>query len=493
MTKDGYSNREIKRGISLTFFSQLVKIGLSLVSLPLLARYLEPSDFGYFAIIFALYLVFDLIRDLGISVAQLGMEDASDNQRSEYFWISLYSSVFFFAIALVFYSIIIAALSMTNNFYQFLILNFGLIINGFGSQFLLDLRLKLKFKSIAGIDSLASLLSIIAAVSVAWSHNGIWALVIQQMLLSLITASLAFLLSDFRPIANFKTAIHFRNIKNCLWMSASQVIDLLSKSLVTLQLGKEFSLTEIGMYDRAQQLQNIPNNSLNIPVRNVALPIMRRSMFDTDKLQENLLKTQFVLLNIAFLMYSYLFINADEIIYLIYGSKYAASVPIFEILLIIGMVQSASHIGIWVLLLSKINKSNLHLSLVNLTLVLISVQIGLEFGLLPALFGLLVANLLKTGAIFEVARRNSGFKLNRLFLQSLILLLAYISISLLLASLMAFLSSTLVTGVVFVFSAMFLLLSSSVLLSFCHIFPNEGSNDFIALLSFLRQFIRRFM
>ena len=225
----------------------------------------------------------------------------------------------------------------------------------------------------------------------------------------------------------------------------------------------------------------------------MALPILRRVMFETDRLQESLLKTQFVLLNVSFLLYSFLYINAGEIIDLIYGNKYVSSVPIFEVLLIIGMVQSASHVGIWITLISKTNKSNLNLSLINFIIVLVSVQLGLEYGLLSALTGLLFANVFKTGAIFEVARRNSGLEIKKLFLQSFILLSAYISIALLLASLITFLSSTLATGALFVVGALFLLLSSSILLSTSHTFPNQGSNDFLALLSSSRRFFQRYI
>ena len=384
MSEDGYLSREIHSGISLTFLNQFIKISLSLISLPLLARYLEPADFGYFAIIFALYLVFDLVRDLGISVAQLGKQDASDSQKSEYFWISIYSGIFFFVLSFVFYSIIVEVLNIPSKYPHFFILNFGLVINGFGSQFLLDLRFRLKFKTLAGIDSLASLFSIIAAVSIALAQSGIWALIIQQILLSLITATLAFLVSDFRPSFHFKRHTHFRGIKNGLWMSASQVIDLLSKSLVTFQLGKEFSLTEIGMYDRAQQLQNIPNNSLNIPVRNVALPILRRVMFETDRLQESLLKTQFVLLNVSFLLYSFLYINAGEIIDLIYGNKYVSSVPIFEVLLIIKLQSLEILLFLQIIFSSLIIVPNLEI-IVGVIHFLVPFPIILSFGVEPLL------------------------------------------------------------------------------------------------------------
>jgi O-antigen/teichoic acid export membrane protein len=490
MTKDDYLNRDMQRGITLTFLNQLIKIALSLVSLPLLARYLDPSDFGYFAIIFSLFILFDLVRDLGISVGQLGKKDSTDRQKSEYFWISTISGVFFFAVSVVFYFITVSALNVPNYFFEFLILNSGLIINGFGSQFLLDLRFELRFKVIAGIEFLANFLSIIVAITLALTHSGIWALVIQQMLLSLMTTLLAFLFSDFRPLSYLKTRPHFTNIKNGLWMSASQVLDILSRSLTTLQLGREFSLTDMGMYDRAQQLQNIPNNALNIPARNVALPILRRVMFNPENLQKSLMKTQFVILNIAFLIYSFLFINASEIIDLLYGSKYVASVPIFEILLIIGMVQSASHVGIWVTLISQLNKSNLYLSLVNLIIVFGLVQIGLEFGLLPALVSLLFANVLKTGAIFQVARRNSGLNLNKLFLQGFILFIAYLSVALLLAYMVSFLTSLLVGAAQFVLSALLLLLFSSLLLSISHTFPNGGRNDFRVLLSLSRRLFK---
>jgi PST family polysaccharide transporter len=487
MSNDDYEFRNVHRGITFTFFNQLIKIALSLISLPLLARYLQPSDFGYFAIIFALFIFFDLVRDLGISLVQFGKFDSTKIQKSEFFWISTISGVFFFAISIVFYFIVVAALNVPNYFLQFLFLNLGLLFNSFGSQYLLELRFKLRFKTIAGIEFLANFFSIIVAIVIAMLHFGIWALVLQQMVLSLIIALLAFLLSDFRPLSFPKNLTRFTEIRNGLWMSSSQVIDMLSKSLVTLQLGREFSLNDMGMYERAQQLQNIPNNALNIPARNVALPILRRIMFDAEKLQESLKKTQFVLLNVAFLIYSFIFVNASEIIDLVYGDRYVASISIFEILLLIGMIQSASHVGIWVILISKLNRNNLYLSLINLFLIFVFVQIGLLFGFVPALISLLFANVLKTLAIFVAARKNSGLNLDKLFLQSFILLGTYMFVALLISSLINFLSPHLRSGSQFALSAFLLVFFSSSLLSINHNFSNKERNDFQVLISLLKR------
>ena len=60
----------IKKSSSL-ISSQLIRIILQLVSIPILARYVSVQDFGVFAIISAYIGFFQKIKDGGLSLAAL--------------------------------------------------------------------------------------------------------------------------------------------------------------------------------------------------------------------------------------------------------------------------------------------------------------------------------------------------------------------------------------------------------------------------------------
>jgi PST family polysaccharide transporter len=392
----------------------------------------------------------------------------------------------FYALSLVIFELVTKSLNLPYQFFQFMILNLGILFNGFSSQFIVDLRIKLKFSVLARIELLTNILSAFAAIYLALHRFGIWALVIQQLVPTIVFALLTYYYSDFRPKKPSKLISHFKLVRSGLWMSVSQVIDMLSISLVTIQLGREFTLDEIGLYDRAQQLRNIPIVSLGFPVRNFSLPILRNVMHKTERLEDLLIKWQLPLLHTLLFIYSCLYINATVIIELVYGANYLTSVPIFRILIVIGMVQSASQLGVWVTLLSSFSKINLYLSFTNLFIVFISVQIGLLFGIYEAIIGLLIANSLKLVTTFCAARIVSIISFNKLFTSSIGLLLSYVSITLVLSFISTASLLTLMPGVTFLINLVILTIFTMFLLSQSHVFNNSYKNDLYVLLGFFK-------
>lgn len=483
-------NQAIRVGITGTFLNQTLKLLISVVSLPILARCLTPSDFGYFSIMFAIYLVLDLLRDLGISAYQLGEKDLSHSERTGFFWVSAVSGAVFFIISFVLFELLSFVLEIPYNLNEIIVLNFGLVINGISSQFLLDLRFKLRYKRIVLVEILATSTSVLVAISIALGNGGIWALILQQLTLSLVSAVLFIKISNFRPSSPIRIQIDIRNIKHGLWMSASQVTDLLSKSLVTLQLGREVSLTELGLFDRAQQLQNIPNNSLNIPIRNMSLPILRNYVHEKMVFENILVKWQFVVLNISLFCYSILFINASTIITGIYGENYLSSIPLFKVLLLVGMVQSASHVAIWTILLSKISVSSFRLSLANLFLISVFVQFGLMFGLLQALISLLVANFCKLLLILRTSHKISGINMSKIQKHSISLLIFYFTFSIIISYAGSFSANYLSDINTISVKILLMVLSTIVLLSLTHVFHSSGRNDLWALILLFKRHLK---
>lgn len=478
----------LRSGISGTLLSQSLKLFIQIGSLPILARTIEPAEFGYFSIIFAIYLVFDLVRDLGLSIYQFGAQNVSTSQRTNLFWVSVISGFIFYLLALPVIQVLSSILDIPHNIKLYSILFLGLVINGVSAQFLADLRINLKFKSIAVSDISSVFLSVTFSIGIALGNGGVWALVCQQLALSFVSGLLYFHNSQFRPGFPNDLFASFRDFKLSLLITITQLIDLLSKSLITFQFGREISLTQMGYLDRAQQLQNIPNNSLNVPIRNLSLPILRSIATQKRELEKSLLRWQFVLLNISFLSYSFLFINSDLIIHTVYGKDYVSAELIFKIFFLIAMVQSTSHVGIWVILLSKANILSLKLSLFNLILVFVSVQIGLAFGIIQALIGLLIANFFKSIQIFSIARKISGLSLKNLQKQSFLLLVTYFSFSFVVIFLLAEGLDSFGNLNLFILNNLLLLAFFLLLLCFTHLFPNLGKNDFLALVIFVRKY-----
>src|SRR5262245_65538655 len=82
------------RGGSARLCSQVATLLLRVGSLALLARLLDPKDFGLVGMVTAFTGVLNLFRDFGLSSATVQRGQVSDDQVSTLFWINVLVGVF---------------------------------------------------------------------------------------------------------------------------------------------------------------------------------------------------------------------------------------------------------------------------------------------------------------------------------------------------------------------------------------------------------------
>ncbi|MFX5718569.1 oligosaccharide flippase family protein, partial [Acinetobacter baumannii] len=76
------------RGGGITIASQMVKVVLMLGSTVILARLLNPTDYGLVVMVLAVVGVGEIFRDFGLSMAALQAKSLSQEQQSNLFWIN---------------------------------------------------------------------------------------------------------------------------------------------------------------------------------------------------------------------------------------------------------------------------------------------------------------------------------------------------------------------------------------------------------------------
>src|SRR5579864_9514000 len=77
------------RGGAAKFCSQGANFVLRIGSLMILARLLDPKDFGLVGMVTALTGVLNLFRDFGLSAAAVQRASVTDDQISTLFWINI--------------------------------------------------------------------------------------------------------------------------------------------------------------------------------------------------------------------------------------------------------------------------------------------------------------------------------------------------------------------------------------------------------------------
>ena len=423
------SASKARSGILGTLLSQSIRMIFSLVSLPIIARELTPRDYGVFAL-FLLFIIFlDSVRDFGITMAVMGIKNFDEKVRSNVFWISSIGGIVVFVFGFFMSGPLLRFFNLEIYDFEFKCLLLVLLFNGISSTYILNLRRILNFKRVITMEIISTSISAIVGIVSALSGLGIRALLLQTLTLSSLNLVLSILYSDWKPISPSKNS-ELKNLSaNGSYFFAIQSLDLLPQQFPTLMLGRSGNLIDAGNFDRGRNIQNLFHNYINIPMRQIGIPIVRARYHSTGFLKDSIQKVHQLTLQILFPIYVLAFCQAELIVQILYGDKYTAVAPIFRVLMIAAMIHTSDYIRFWISIILNQGKNSLKRSIVSFFIYAACIFPMASSGVLNVTRGYVLASFLSMVIGFWFFRSIKEIEMFKLLSVSLKYLSIYISLS----------------------------------------------------------------
>ncbi|MDU0344757.1 lipopolysaccharide biosynthesis protein [Microbacterium sp. KSW2-29] len=367
------------RGGGITIASQFVKVVLMLGSTIVLARLLNPTDYGLVAMVVAVVGVGEIFRDFGLSMAALQAKSLSQAQQSNLFWINsavgFTLGVLFFAASYplaAFYNqpdvaIITQALSVT------------FVLGGLSTQFKVHINRDLRFVALAIADLLPYALGIGGAIAIAAVYANFWALVAQQLIVAAGTLIFSFALTRWRPGLPRRVPMDGL-ISFGASFAGTQIISYLTRNIDSLLIGKVWGSTSLGYYDRAYNLVVLPLTQINTPMSRVAVPVLARIAEEQDRFVSYLRRAQLVALYVTSSIFALLFALGTPLVIAVLGEQWAPAGPILSILAVSGIFRSLVQVAYWVYMSQGLATAQLRFYLVAQPLLVGVIACGVPFG-----------------------------------------------------------------------------------------------------------------
>lgn len=337
------ANISIKKAALINFIAKYSNILIQLLVNCILARILTPDDYGIVAVITVFISFFTMIADMGIGPAIIQNKELSNRDVSEIFTFTILTGVII--------SIIFALFSYPlskiydNNVYIYLgmILSISIlfnILNIVPNSLLLKEK---KFKTLGVRTIIINFLCGMITIALALAGAKYYSLVINSVLVGFFTFSINCYGS------NLKIKFSFSSIKKIKQFSSYQFlfnfINYFSRNLDNLLIGKFMGQVPLGYYDKAYKLMLYPVSNLTFVITPVLHPILSDYQNDKNIIYEKYLKVVKLLALLGAFISVYCFFSADEIIRIMFGNQWGASVASFKILSIsicVQMVLSSS-------------------------------------------------------------------------------------------------------------------------------------------------------
>ena len=286
MAKESLKQKTTK-GLFWSSVERFSNQGVSFIFSIILARILAPSDFGIVAMIGIFFAVAQSFVDSGFSNALVRKTDRREEDLSTCFYFNI-------GVGIIAYIVLFLIAPLVANFYNQPILSPIIRITGLGvvlnslcvvQQALFTIRID--FKSQAKVTLSATIISGIVGVVLAYLEYGVWALVWQGVVMSLVRMGLLWLMSKWRPKTGFsKDSFHYLFGYGSKLL-ASGLLDTIYNNIYPIVIGKFYSPAQLGNYSRALSFAQLPSSNITGILQRVTFPVLSTIQDDIPRLQTN--------------------------------------------------------------------------------------------------------------------------------------------------------------------------------------------------------------
>ena len=370
--------------------------GIQFIVQIVLARLLLPKDFGTIAIVMVFISLAQVFVQSGFNTALIQNKDADEVDFSSVFYLSLF-------VASLLYVIIYFTASFVADFYKdpvlipvLRVLALTLFFGAFNSIQNAYVARNMMFKKLFYSSVGAILASGTAGIIAAYMGLGVWALVIQQLINQISITIIMWFTVKWRPILIFS----FKKVKKLFsfgWkLLVSSLIDVLYLDIRTLIIGRIYTPSVLGYYNRGQQFPNVIVSNINGSIQSVMLPTLSAHQDDIKRVKEMMrraIKTS------SFMIFPMMFgmaVVAEPLVKIVLTDKWLPAVPFLQIFCITYALMPIHTANLQAI--NALGKSDIFLILevIKKVIGLIILVISLQFGVYAIALGQVFSGILST-------------------------------------------------------------------------------------------------
>jgi PST family polysaccharide transporter len=327
-------------GLKWSSFSQLGRQGMQFVTTIVLARLLDPADFGLMGMATVVTGFILLFRDLGTASAVIQRSQPTPNLLSGLFWVNV-SFGLVAAVLLYLFAPILSGLYNEARIVPLLrLLALSFIISGLGTLHQALLERGLEFGRLARVELIATLAGAAVGIGSAVAGQGVWSLVYQTLTVTSVTTVLLWVFSPWRPMFVLGLGEVRQVMGYSLNLTGFNIFNYFARNADYLLIGRYLGATELGYYTLAYRLMLYPLQNISAVVGRVMFPVYVRMRDDNARFRRTYLRVAGSIAFLTFPLMLGLLVLAKPFILTFFGASWQPVVVLLQILAPLGMAQS---------------------------------------------------------------------------------------------------------------------------------------------------------
>jgi PST family polysaccharide transporter len=303
----------------------------------ILSRLLDPEAFGLVALALVFVGFASVVADQGLTDALIQRKDLDDSHLDAAFWMSVALGVFAVPISAALGERALAPVLVA----------LGLTIP-IGSSALVQraiLTRELKFRSLALRTLVSIAVGSVIGVGAAFLGAGVWSLVAMRLATEVAAAVVLWRVVEWRPRFRLgrgaaRELFHFGK-----HVVGYRLLNYANRNTDNLIIGAVLGPVALGFYTVGYRLLKLVLQITTNLIDSVAYPLYARLQHDPERFRRAYYKSTSYAALIAFPSFVALIVLAPELVSVLFGPKWADSVPVMQVLALLGIVRTMSYLN----------------------------------------------------------------------------------------------------------------------------------------------------
>ena len=326
------NSKKVVKGISSQTLVTLIMGILEVVVFSIMSRLLSKEDFGLFAAISAITIIFSSLSEAGIGSALIQKKNADKEYVNTSFTISFILGSIFSLLLIVLSGILSKTIVDETLRIPLMLMSITILCNSLTSVNTSVMYRRLEFLQVGMVNFFALLISSAVAIILAIKGMGFEAILSKAILHSLV----ATILSYFMAKTKYRLQIKRKDVGSIVnfggWLTLSVILRNFATQADKLLMSRLLSVESLGAYNRPKDFINTISTKLNGIFDTALFPILS-GIQDQKESVRNAYHTSLYYMNIFSMLMALTFVfNSSFIIRLFFGAEWMNLLPVFIVL-----------------------------------------------------------------------------------------------------------------------------------------------------------------
>lgn len=392
--------------------AQIFRIGMQLVGLVVLARFLPPAEYGLMAMATVAINFASLLRDMGTAAAIVQKEDLNEDTTNTVFWLNIGLGLVLALILVIFSPVIADWFRAPRLVLVLLLLAIVFPVTSSAAVHQALLERESKFRILARIEVLSSLFALFTALILAYYGAGVLSLVGQALVAASLSAIQLWLSSRWRPQAKWSSSEFKSLLKFSGHLTGFTFINFFARNTDSLIIGRVLGSVALGVYSQAYKVMMFPLQSMTQVASRALFPIMSRQQNDINEMAKLYFRSLRTIAALTAPLMAGLWMLREPFVRLALGAQWDAVATILAWLAAVGFIQSLTSTTGSVFMATGRTDLLLRLGIIGTILQVTSFFIGVNWGIESVAICYLIANIVNLFPCFWLTLRqlNSSYR-----------------------------------------------------------------------------------